>query len=215
MFAKFSSFIVALLLLVASVQAAPATEPTTQASKPWVEDWAAYVSSAKSRGWRMIRAESGDACVTIEEAKEQAIERATNQVEQIIRPQIQQRFALPANISSEVHRQIAAALSRGEMVSDQYLKKIDKPYGTLWKQYILIDVGGADVAPLVAKASREVKTNFAAHMAGWISLAALSGVIVLVYAFLNSATKGYFVWRLRTAAILIVIAAVLTVCAVL
>jgi hypothetical protein len=36
-------------------------------------------------------------------------------------------------------------------------------------------------------------------------------VILLLYLFLNMATKGYFAWRLRAAALLIAIAVVLVV----
>jgi uncharacterized membrane protein YdcZ (DUF606 family) len=75
----------------------------------------------------------------------------------------------------------------------------------------------------VDTSARAIESNFAApyqqladaqaegRRNEWVSLAGLIGVIFLLYSFLNSATKGYFVWRLRAVATLVLIAAVLAI----
>jgi hypothetical protein len=192
----------------------PASLPATtqSAAKRWVDDWPGFVNSLQSSGGLpelFIRAESKGPCVSESEARQEAIADAARQLEPVVLARATM-IAGPMPLS-EVEAQVLAALRSGRLISDQHLVRTDKSYGSLWTCSLLVDRSPLATDPIVQRLIESSRAKLATGTTQWLSVAALTVVVVLLYAFLNAATKGYFVWRLRAVALLALIAAVLAV----
>ncbi|HWP41337.1 MAG TPA: hypothetical protein VNL70_10465, partial [Tepidisphaeraceae bacterium] len=86
---------------------------------------------------------------------------------------------------------------------------VSRPYAELWREMMLIDASPATIDRLAMQCAAAARQQLGRAASGWGALAALVLVIILAYAFLNAATRGYLVWRLRAIAVLAIIAAVL------
>jgi hypothetical protein len=190
-------------------QSLPSTHPTTQISNLWLEDWSNFV---KTTHWNGFRAESSDTCVTEAESRQQAIDNAATTLSQmaVADPAFADTRSRDA-VSQSLKNEIASHLQSGEFISDQVVRKIEKSYGTLYKSYLLIDAPNSTVASLNQFARDTLSQTKSNEVTTWASTAGLFLVIVLLYAFLNAATKGYFVWKLRAAALMMLIVAVLAI----
>jgi hypothetical protein len=114
-----------------------------------------------------------------------------------------------------IKTQIKSSVSRGVGIANRRVDRVDRPYGTLWKETLDVDSSaGAIESNFTGPYLELAQAQAQGKRKEWVSLAGLAGVIVLLYSFLNSATKGYFVWRLRAIATLVLIAAVLAIFAV-
>lgn len=79
----------------------------------------------------------------------------------------------------------------------------------MWQHWLLVEASAGKVHHLAARSWSRRKTRRDTWLWRGLSLAGVVGVVLLVYLFLNLATRGYYVWSLRIAA------AVLTVIGVL
>ncbi len=200
---------------VVDIRPSPATQtsPSTMAStKRWVDDWVGWVNSA-GRGTAFLRAVSTGPCISEPEAREQAIAQAARELKPIVLSQLVQNLRTSSFDNALLEAVITDALRSGRLIVDQYLTRTNKPYGSLWTCYLLIDRSPLALDPVVQRVYKASQAHVTLEKTKWLSIAALAAVIVLLYAFLNAATKGYFVWRLRSVALLIAIAAVLAVMA--
>jgi hypothetical protein len=195
-----------------SPAAAPATQPS---GKPWVDDWEAFVNASElPRRWLV-------AGTTVPFATEpEARREACKQAAVVLFPYVQSEFnsrprATVGNKLVATNKwlmgRLQAALTQDEFIADVYITRDDRSYAQLWSCQLLLDASPRTLARVVddfhSAAQRQVETSAVT----WGGLAALGVVIVLLYAFLNWVTKGYFVWRLRAAAVMIAIVALLVV----
>lgn len=187
----------------------PSTPPTTQASEAWVSDWGTYLRETSFKGFR---AESSDTCVTPGEAVEQAIRTAAERVYAMVknRPELANRPMLPNRRGEDLLMQeLVHAIASEQLIVDQTMLRTEKSYGTLWKSYLLIDTSPQRLNPLVKNIGRTLATDRRQTYAAAGSIAATMVVVLLLYAFLNTVTKGYFIWRLRATALLLMIVVVM------
>jgi len=193
----------------ASATQTSAPADTGGAEKPWVHGWINYVNTT---GFHGLVAESSGTSPSQDDARREAIESAVSQLRDLL---VTRRDVLAAknfrNDDGALREVIANAVRDGETVADEYASADTRSYGTIWKHYLLIDTSPDTINPLADRFIQLSEAQKGRQLNAAGSLAALSGVIVLTYLFLNAATKGYFVWRLRATAILIVIVAVLVV----
>lgn len=102
-------------------------------------------------------------------------------------------------------------LRQSDIIVDRFVQSFQRPYGSLWRQAILLDISANKLTEL-AKTYRQAELNY---RRGWlyttISLAGMAVVIFLAYVFVNAATRGYYVWALRIAAIVLVATAAIAV----
>ena len=102
-------------------------------------------------------------------------------------------------------------------IADQFVQSFERPYGRLWKKQLLVDAKKTNIEQF----ARAISSH--ASDARWQQLretgsrlgstAALVGVILLLYFFVNAVTKGYFVWRSRAIALLLALVGVITIIA--
>ncbi len=166
--------------------------------KPWVEDFSAFLNAKPNR--RFIVARSTDSCMTESEANHQALDNACAQVagmlSQISRRQSGIRKPLVSRVDSD-------DILEGNLVLDRFVQSFQGSTGPIWRQALLIDGSTGKLEQLAhrkAVMAQAMKMNWARMFA---SVFGLLFLITIVYVFLNAATKGYYVWSLRIAGIVV------------
>ena len=170
------------------------TAPTT---KPWLADFPGYVNAHGGR--QFILGRSTRACATEKEAMDQARSQAASQVRELVRTHV-----TPARFGGEseawIRSRVAREMSIGTLVVDRSLSKVKRPYGDVWSAAVLVDASGDRIAPMVREHDTWLGGREASVRQRTGSILGLGAAILLIYAVMNAATKGYFRGRLRVGA---------------
>jgi hypothetical protein len=167
------------------------TGPTT---KPWVSDFPGYVTGFGGHQWILGR--STRPCATEKEAMDQARSQAAAQVRELLRANV-----TPARFGGEseawIRSRVAREMSIGSLVVDRSLSKVKRPYGDVWSAAVLVDASGDRIAPMVREHDAWLRAREVSVRQTTGSILGLGAAILLIYAVMNAATKGYFRGRLR------------------
>lgn len=185
--------------------------------KPWADDWADFVNANSSQRWLTAHSESPG--MSEAEATDAARRAAAEDLAKLVRDQMNARAARDAGphimVSREwVRDQALSSLRRnvnGMIVRDVFVQRISRPYGDIWQASILVDASPKVIDKLVDSYNAAARVMTADTKRSVFAVVGIVAVIVLLYLFLNTITKGYFMWRLRAVALLGAIAAVLIV----
>ncbi len=101
------------------------------------------------------------------------------------------------------------------MVKDQFVQSFPRPYGHLWQQAVLVDASPTQVTNVandlaVPRTARARASTVQRRVWYWSvgrrvgSVSAVMLAVLLAYVFANAATKGYYEWALRVAAVVLV-----------
>jgi hypothetical protein len=190
------------------------TAPSTaQGPAPlWVQDWPQYVAREAPRSARLVHAESLRYAATDEEARADAYDQAAERLLPYVQPRVDSsvgfRIAAP-NLRQFLHDSVLSG--RYNLVKDEYLEQTVRPYADIWRCTLLIDASPANIDRLAADYRAAAAVTARQNAMTFGSLAGLCGVLVLLYLFLNAVTRGYYAWKLRAAALMLAIVAVLTI----
>jgi hypothetical protein len=168
------------------------------ADKPWVEDFSGFLNAKPNR--RFIIARSTDSCMTEGEANRQALESACAQLTQMLSRISRRRSGIPAPLASRVD---SDDILENDLVLDRFVQNFEGSAGRIWRQALLIDGSTTKLEQLARRKmvmARAMKMNW---MRMFITVFGLILLITIVYAFLNAATKGYYMWSLRIAGIVL------------
>lgn len=180
---------------------------------PWVVDRTGFTRQYANNDW--LVAYSDGTHTTHEDARQDALHAATS----ILLPLAQARISqLPA---SDQHRfaqqmekdpnwlrnRVADELVSRNLVTDRFAQRFDRPYGTVWREAVLVDASPSQVDAIARSLVRGVNVQVTHQRKTWFSFIALAGLIFGTYLFLNMATKGYYTWALRFAALAGIVAA--------
>ncbi len=178
-------------------------------SKPWQEDFHRWRKRASdSASW--VLGESPDFCVSRQESIDRAIQAAVPGVHLPISKAIGDMPQLAAgwrNNQADLYRWVDSEVSRrlkaGDLQTDVFTQEFKRPYGSVWRSAVLVHVP-RDTAREILNTYR-VQTD--ARQTTWLhtllSGAGLLALIVAVYLFLNMATRGYYVWSVRLATVVL------------
>ena len=167
---------------------------TNFVDKPWVEDFSGF-SNTKSDS-RFIIARSMDSCMTEAEANRQAVEVACKHINKMLAKLSAQLPKIPVSYTHPVNPD---DIFQGNFILDRFVQSFDGAAGKIWRQALLIDASTEKLTKLArrkATVMRETKRTCARVT---VSVFGLILLITAVYAFLNAATRGYYVWSLRIA----------------
>ena len=181
-------------VLAADRQASMSTEFV---DKPWVEDFSGFLNTRPNS--RFIIAKSAESCMNEAEANHQAVQNACTQVADMIGQTLPRRSGVPVSFDKPVN---SSDILNGEFILDRFVQSFDGSAGKIWRQALLVDVSTDNLKKLAqrkAVIAQARKTGFARM---FFSIVGLVVLITVVYAFLNAATKGYYVWSLRIAGII-------------
>ena len=128
------------------------------------------------------------------EANNQAVKNACNLVAGMIGQDSPRKSGIPVSFVKPVN---TTDIIEGDFILDRFVQSFEGTTGKIWRQALLLDVSPEKLKNLAMRKTviaQARKTNFARMFFSIIGLIAL---ITVVYAFLNAATKGYYVWSLR------------------
>ncbi|HUW82814.1 MAG TPA: hypothetical protein VMZ31_08465 [Phycisphaerae bacterium] len=195
----------------------------TFADKRWVDDFAAFASDEPDREW--LVAYSPKVADSRHDAHQQVLHTAAAKLRPYLRDYLRGQPSRRAQGFAEypddvLDAQIETVLRSGELIADRFVQRVRRPYGDVWREALLIPASADWIASMGVEASNRLGTrrDYIVAQAGskraeWIrmvlSIAGLIALICVMYLFLNFATKGYYVWALRGAAVVIAVAAVL------
>ncbi len=175
--------------------------------KPWADDFSSFVAG-KPDGHFLI-ARSREACTSENEARQQAIRDACDQLSNIAG---QKWTAVPGRPPLTVS---SRDVQEGDFILDQFVQSFDGSAGRIWRQSILLDASGPKLAWLQSRKAAEMHGERVAWAHMILSALGVLIVIVVTYLFLNMATRGYYVWSLRIAGVVLAIAAIVSILLVL
>ncbi len=158
-------------------------------TKPWIENFSSFINSRPNKNY--LVAKSNETCLTPEEADRQAMNQAVEQ--------IGPRLLSYLNPNKLEYKDI---LESG-IVADKFVQSFDGSAGKIWREAILLDVSPAKLthlANMISNAGRESSMSWARTI---LSIVGLFVLIIIVYAFLNAATRGYYTWSLRIVLIIL------------
>jgi len=162
--------------------------------KSWVEDFSGFLNTRPAS--RFIIAKSAESCMTEAEANQQAVQNACTQVADMLGHVSQRLSGVPVSFARPVN---STDILEGNFILDRFVQSFQGTAGKIWRQALLVDASAEKLKNLAQRKAiiaRTRKTSFARML---FSILGLIVLITVVYAFLNAATKGYYVWSLRVA----------------
>jgi hypothetical protein len=91
-------------------------------------------------------------------------------------------------------------------IVDRFSQQFDGIAGPIWRQALLLDLSKDKIEPLARAKFALIAHRQRTGANILLSFIGMAAVILLVYAFLNAATRGYYVWSLRIAAMVLLAA---------
>jgi hypothetical protein len=168
----------------------------TAATKPWLSDFAGFVS-AHPNGHYLV-AQSGKPAISAAEAqtgaRQCAVEALAGQVQARVHGQISMK---------DVRRHVDASLVGDGWIVDRQLESVERPYGTIWREAILIDASPKKLDALSNRLQSIVRQQQQKRVLAGVGGSVLLVVVSLGYIVLNWLTRGYLRLRLAMTSLLI------------
>lgn len=180
-------------------------------NKAWSEDFERWRSrhGGWAHGW--VLGESDRLCASETEAKSQAMQMAARAVTGTIMRRFLDLRALQNpdlgrrqdELKQWLRDIVPRSLEADQFRSDTFTQGYARPYGTLYRCAVLVYVPAEKADALVDGFFRHDRAIRASWLHTLLSGAGLLAVIVAVYLFLNMATRGYYVWSVRLATVVL------------
>jgi len=187
--------------------------------KPWAENFAEFVSRNPQRRW--VFAKSTRPCTSQFDAERRALQDAARKLLPETQRHLQARRHRSGWSGAHLHTGemlavIEAVLrdNKGNIVVDRFAQRFVRPYGQVWQEAVLVDASSDSISRVAAALERQVQHRQQSWVQRGLGIGALLVMVCLVYWFLNTATKGYYLWSLRTGAVAAVIVGALVALAV-
>ena len=172
--------------------------------KPWVEDFSGFLNTRPNT--RFMVAKSTNSCMSEAEANHQALNNACAQVADMLSRISRRRSGVPAHLASKVN---SDDILESGLVLDRFVQSFEGSAGRIWREALLIDGSTKKIEHLAYQRAVAVRAMKRSWMQMLLTVAGLLTLITVVYAFLNAATKGYYVWSLRIAGIVLAAVAII------
>ncbi|MBN2590079.1 MAG: hypothetical protein JXA96_09465 [Sedimentisphaerales bacterium] len=158
-------------------------------NKSWVENFSSFINSQPNKNY--IVAKSNETSMIPEEAEWQAMENAIDVVGT--------RLVSYLNPNKLEDKDIR----HSGIIVDKFLQSFDTSTGKIWREAILLDASPAKLTQLanrISNTNREETMDWARMI---FSIVGLFVLIVIAYAFLNAATKGYYSLTLKITGVIL------------
>jgi len=164
--------------------------------KPWVEDFPGFTNGKPDA--RFVRARSRGSCISEAQANREAMGSACAELRQLLATTASHQK--PRLFRGRVS---AAEVLREGLVVDRFVQSFEGKAGRIWREVLLVETSGDKLEQLIQRKAAAMRAARLRWTRIFVLAVGLLGLIGLVYAFLNAATKGYYVWPLRTAGLII------------
>ncbi|HOW71392.1 MAG TPA: hypothetical protein PKY77_12385 [Phycisphaerae bacterium] len=169
---------------------------------PWTEDFTRWTQQGPGT-W--VLGESDQLWPTEDQARADAFQRAAEGVERHLRDYIARtgRYT-PVSVFAErpgwLMNQITGELQSGSLVKTEFNQGFERPYGKVYRRAVLVKLPPEQLQKLADRYYRHVDQVRETWGRSVKSSLALLALIFVVYLILNAATRGYYLWVMRTAA---------------
>jgi len=172
--------------------------------KPWVNNLGAVLN--KHQDVTLAIARSNGTCTSQLEAQQQAMANVRSLVTQEL-----QRLPRPQTV---LNRELAVSdldAKANKLIVDNFTQSFQGTAGRIWRQAILLDVSQPKLNQLLQTKVRHSQTVHRVWVEKVGSLLGLALIVLILYIFLNAATKGYYTITLKIVAFVLVVVAIAAV----
>ncbi|MBN1125300.1 MAG: hypothetical protein JXA82_09855 [Sedimentisphaerales bacterium] len=166
--------------------------------KPWLLDFPQFQSQDRQRSYVLAR--STTSATSQAQAEREAMTQATRQVAHMIN---QVRARTPDRVLDRSFSVSPVDLERRGMIFDRFTQQFYGAAGPIYRTALLIDTSEPKMAPLTQEKTAIMRIERITWAKMILTFLGIAGLICIVYAFLNAATRGYYTWSLRIAAIVL------------
>jgi len=174
---------------------------------PWVAEPSRFVKEYRGGRWLIAYSDG------LQQSQSDAYDSAISAAAEALIGEAQARVAQMS--PGDIHRyerkndedpgwlreRIAAELFSRNHATDQFTQRFERPYGTVWREAILIDAEPGMMDRITDALVYSLDGEATHQRNAWFSIFSLTGLVFGTYLFLNMATKGYYAWSLRLAAL--------------
>ena len=178
--------------------------------KPWLNDFAGFTARTPGR-WVVARSDADRPAGSASEASHEARVAAAEQVMPLVLARMDRKFR---SRQGDVQHLTEVQLLGDRMVYDRFPQKYERPYGTLYREAVLLDASDDQLGRLADEIGWSLQSRQQSQARGFVAAAAVLLVTYALYRFANAFTRGYFTWSLRTAAAVAAAGAVVLIVAV-
>ncbi|MBN1816064.1 MAG: hypothetical protein JW828_01810 [Sedimentisphaerales bacterium] len=166
--------------------------------KPWLTDFPQFQSQHRNHSYLLARSTSS--ATSQAQAEREAMTQATRQVAHMIN---EIRIRTPNRMLESDLSVNPVDLERRGMIFDRFTQQFYAAAGPIYRTALLIDTSEMTMAPLVQEKTAIMRLERITWAKMILTFLGIAGLICIVYAFLNAATRGYYTWSLRIAAVVL------------
>lgn len=175
----------------------PVAKSMSFVNKPWVHGFDAFASEFPGEYLMLARS----ALNTTESATHsQAIENAAQSISQAI---IQARYTGLNHMWRHIHDMTRQRLLAGDLTKDRFVQELKRPYGSVWREALLIRLEPDDLTDLMNQHQRFAVEYRHRSMGAAASVFVVLATSVLLFWVLNLWTKGYHKGKITMSMILL------------
>jgi hypothetical protein len=179
----------------------PVTRTAEFLEKPWVNNLGAMLNQHKDVALAIAR--SNGTCTSELEAQQQAMASVRALVTQEL-----QRLPRPRTV---LNRELSVSdldAKANELIVDRFTQSFRGSAGRIWRQAILLDLSHDKLSQILDTKVRYAQIQHRAWAGRLISLLGLGLIVLILYIFLNAATKGYYTITLKVVAFVLIAVAI-------
>jgi hypothetical protein len=184
------------------------TRQVEYVSKPWCDDFNRWRNTHDAASW--ILGESEDFCPSRQESVDQAMRNAGSHVREPVSRELlrsakrqpdwlRQQTDLYRWLDDEAYHRLKA----GDLQTDVFTQEFKRPYGSVYRSAVLVHVPPEKARDLLDAYLSQAGAQRVSMLRTLASAAGLLVLIAAVYGFLSAATRGYYVWSVRLATVVL------------
>jgi len=167
-------------------------------SKGWATRFVDFVNEHPGRQW--VVGTCDRPCLSEAEAASSAREDAARKVYSVVARRVNARGSDAGVLRGLVWNDV----QNSRLEADRFAEQFSRPYGKVWTESVLLDVSPDRVQRVVDEYRQQINVRHLQER----RRAGVGGFVIeataLLYLVLNSLTRGYFTFRLRLVAMIIV-----------
>jgi hypothetical protein len=199
--------------IVAAAKADATRELTVSfVDKPWAADWSAYTNRTREN---VLAGRSASPCTSAAEAESAARRSAAAALLPLVRQQLTQEYSGRRVLNDAVLTEmIESNLRSRELIRDRFTQRYTRPYGDVYFATVMVDASQPTVNAIVRDSMQQAERRIQRGVGIVLAFLLLLAITTIGYVLLNWLTKGYFIWRLRFAAMMMLALGAITALAI-
>ncbi|MBI1314149.1 hypothetical protein GC176_22875 [bacterium] len=159
--------------------------------KPWLTSTSEFLSLRHGTTYLVLRC--SQLASSAEEASRDVLEQAASRLGFLIDPRRNQGLPRPASLI------MLEQLEAGKYIADRFVQKLKRPYGEVYREAILLDIGATNLQDMIQASLKESRQYAAAsqrqtarRVDSGLGILIVVGSLTALYLLLNWLTKGYY-----------------------